>query len=113
MPKIENRWTWGQIASVIAAMATLITLSVTIHAWGKEWGDLLRRVSILEATASQSVSDSRTLIQLSTDVAYIKQAVQNLTRDLRSASSPIPCPTDQPIYVASYCRSQAALGLGE
>lgn len=104
MPKIENRWTWGNVAAVIAAVATMITIGITIHTWGQEWGKLLTRVDGLEETARQSATDSRTLIELRTDVAYIKQAVQNLSRDLQSASSTLPCPPDRPVLVASYCR---------
>lgn len=100
MPKIENRWTWGNVAAV----ATMITIGITIHQWGKEWGSLLNRVAGLEEKADQAAADSRTLIELRTDVAYIKQAVQNLSRDLQSASSTLPCPPDRPVLVASYCR---------
>ena len=105
MPKIENRWTWGNLAAVLAALATMITIGITVHTWGQEWGKLLTRVDGLEETARQSATDSRTLIELRTDVAYIKQAIQNLSRDLQSASVELPCPPSQPILVVSHCRA--------
>lgn len=113
MPKIDNRWTVGNVATFLGILATLLSVLGIAYAQGQSWGDLSNRVGVLESTARQSVSDSRTLIELRTDVAYIKQAVQNLTRDLQSASSPLPCPPDQPVLVASHCRASAGLAFYE
>lgn len=104
MAKIENRWTWGNVAAVIAAVATMLTIGITIYTWGQEWGKLLTRVEGLEITARQSATDSRTLIELRTDVAYIKQAIQNLSREIQAASTPLPCPPEQPVLVTAHCR---------
>lgn len=106
MPEWKNQWTTGNIVQ-------LVTLFITIAGVGVAIGNFSARLEQVEIAALQSNSDSRALIRVEQDVAYIKQAVQNLTRDLQSASSPLPCPPDQPILVASHCRASAGLAFYE
>lgn len=101
MPKFENRFTTGNLIQIVGLTITIATIGISI-------GIMKAEIEGLKEAARQSASDSRALIELRTDVAYIKQAVQNLSRDLRTASSPIPCPSDQPVLVASYCRSASS-----
>lgn len=102
---VERKWTTGNIFAVITAAATLVTLVATIFIWGGEWGKLLERVGNLEKIGVQSAIDSRTLIQLQTDVAYIKEAVKDIRAFSASASFIDACPEESPIRVAAYCRS--------
>lgn len=113
MPQIENRWTWQGIVTLLGLLATATALYQSSRAEGEWRGEISQRVEALETDARQASIDSRTLIRVEQDVAYIKQAVQNLTRDLQSASSPLPCPPDQPILVASHCRASAGLAFYE
>ena len=104
MPKFENRFTTGNLIQIVGLIITIVTIGISI-------GIMKAEIEGLKESARQSASDSRALIELRTDVAYIKQAVQNLSRDLRTASSPIPCPVEQPVLVASYCRSISSVAM--
>lgn len=101
--KFENRFTTGNLVQIVGLIGTIISLGIAIGIFKTE-------IESLKETARQSISDSRTLIRVESDVAYIKQAIQNLSRDLRTASGTLPCSEDRPILVASYCRALPDLG---
>lgn len=103
---IENKWTWGNVASVVASVSGLIGLIAGIWLWGGQWGTLQERVQNLERIGAQSSLDSRTLIELRTDVAYIKSAIQDIRAYAAASAISIACPDSQPILVASYCRGR-------
>ena len=98
---VENRWTWGNIVSLVALGSTILSVGVA-------WGTVNARMDKMEEGYRQASMDSRTLIEVSKDVAYIKdsiQAMQRMTAAIWSTQPPLSCPTEQPVLVASHCRS--------
>ena len=98
MPKFENRITTGNVAQLLALLATVISVGIAI-------GNFSSRLDRMEEIAVQSVSDSRTLIELRTDVAYIRRSLDRMESNQAVIHVPNMCPDDQPILVASHCRS--------
>lgn len=101
--QIDPRWSIGNIVSLIALLSTILSV-------GAIWGTTNARLEKLESGYNQAAMDSRTLIELRKDVAYIRDSIQRIERATNVASSPIAiCPTDRPVLVASYCRSYPKL----
>lgn len=99
---VENRWTSGNISVVITLLVMVVGLGVT-------YGQVMTRLETVEEASKQSVIDSRTLIRVENDVAYIKESIQRIERAAMTASTPFAmCPTEKPILVASHCRSSAS-----
>lgn len=100
---IENKWTVQGIAQLIGLVVTIIGMGIAI-------GSFNSRLLAVEESSRQSSLDSRTLIRVESDVAYIKESIQRIERANALASAPIPlCPTERPILVASHCRSYPTL----
>lgn len=93
----EGKWTFLNTLQIAAPVVTLLAL-------GAGGGVLLTKVDALERNAVQSALDSRTLIEVKQDVAYIKDAVKAF-QTIASATYPISCPSDSPVRVAAYCRA--------
>lgn len=99
--QVETKWTLGNIVSATTLVGLIISLGFT-------YGQVSSRIDRLEEVSRQSSLDSRTLIEVSKDVAYIKdsiQAMQRMTAAIWSTQPPLSCPTEQPVLVASHCRS--------
>lgn len=94
---IENRWTWANIA-------ILVTLGGTIFGTGVSFGTLSSRMEKMEEGYRQSSIDSRTLIEVSKDVAYIKDSLSRIMSQSAVTAASSICPTDRPIWVAPYCK---------
>lgn len=96
---IDPKWSVGNIVSV----ATLIGLIISL---GYTYGQVVKRLESLEAASQQSNLDSRTLIRVESDVAYIKESIQRIERATSLASLPVSmCPNEKPVLVASHCRT--------
>lgn len=104
MPQIEPKWTTGNVATFLGIVVTFLTLLAMSYGWGQAWGELSNRVTALEGTARQSATDSRTLLELKIDVAYIKRAVQDIRGDGRT--SDLGCSIRDPARVASVCLTE-------
>lgn len=105
MNKVENRWTWGNVVTMLGTLVTMLTIIGVAYAWGQSWGEMNRRVMALETSSIQSAADSRALIEVRSDVAYIRRALDRLMNGVGSASFSDTCPADRPIFVSSHCRS--------
>lgn len=94
---LENKWTWGNVTQLVALVTTIVGLGIAI-------GTFNTKLEALEVSAVQSAADSRTLIEVKQDVAYIKDAVKQF-QSIASAALPVSCPMEQPVRVAAYCRT--------
>lgn len=104
---IDPKVSLGNIISIGVSLTTLIGVVLSV---GVAWGAADKRIQVLESGYQQSSLDSRTLIRVESDVAYIKESIQRIERANALASAPIPlCPTERPILVASHCRSYPSL----
>lgn len=100
---VENRLSVGSIVSSLTLVGLIVSLGVT-------YGQVTSRLESLEVASKQSSLDSRTLIRVENDVAYIKEYIQRMERAAMTASGPLAmCPTEKPILVASHCRSVPTL----
>lgn len=96
---VENKFTSGNISVLITLFVLVVSLAAT-------YGQVMNRLENVEKSAVQSSIDSRTLIEVSKDVAYIKEGIQRLERATSLASMPVSmCPTEKPVLVASHCRT--------
>lgn len=96
---VENKWTVQGIAQLVGLVVTIIGMGIAI-------GSFNYRLVAVEEASKQSSLDSRTLIRVESDVAYIKESIQRIERATSLASAPLSmCPTEKPILVASHCRS--------
>lgn len=93
----ESRWTFLNTLQIAAPIVTLLAV-------GAGGGVFMTKLDTLEKNAVQSSLDSRTLIEVQKDVAYIKDAVKAF-QTIASATYPISCPSDSPVRVAAYCRA--------
>lgn len=99
MPPIENKVSLGSIVSSITLIGLIVSLGVT-------YGQVTSRIERLEAVSQQFNIDSRTLIRVENDVAYIKESIQRIERAASMAAAPLAvCSSEKPILVASHCRS--------
>lgn len=96
---VENRFSVGSIVSSITLIGLIISLGIT-------YGQVTSRIERLESVSQQSNVDSRTLIKVESDVAYIKESIQRIERSGSLASAPFAmCPSEKPVLIASHCRS--------
>lgn len=103
---LDRKISLGSIISIIVSLITLIGVFMSV---GVAWGAMDERMKKLEIGYNQASLDSRTLIEVSKDVAYIKDSILRIERAASMASHNLPyrgtCPDDKPVLVASYCRS--------
>lgn len=104
---LDRKISLGSIISIIVSLITLIGVFMSV---GVAWGAMDERMKKLEIGYNQASLDSRTLIEVSKDVAYIKESILRIERAASLASAPLSlCPTEKPILVASHCRSYPSL----
>lgn len=96
---VDSRFSVGSLVSSLTLIGMIVALGVT-------YGQVTTRLESVEAATKQSHIDSRTLIEVGKDVAYIKESIQRIERASSMASVPLAlCSSEKPILVASHCRS--------
>lgn len=100
--RITDNVSLGNVLSILVSLATLGGLLI---AGGVAWGAMDQRMKKLEVGYDQAALDSRTLIEVRTDVIYIKKAIERMERATSLASSPTMCPSEKPVLVATHCRT--------
>lgn len=70
-PRVKNEITVGSIASWITILCTIVGFGVAI---GQDRTD----IAYLKAQQSQTAQDSRALIRMEADMAYIKRTLDEL-----------------------------------
>ena len=70
-PRIKNEISIGTIATLIGLVATVLGFGVAI-------GGAQQDIAQLKTTQTQSMSDSRALIKLQSDMDYLKSAIDDL-----------------------------------